>query len=229
MIPLRVVVDERERQSGVPDALSKLSIRVYYSTLSVADYVISPEVAVERKALPDFVSSVYDGRLFHQASRISSAYRKPYLIVEGDIKELPNLTNNLNSYYGAIASVTLAHDLRLMHTANPEQTAAAVAGLAKNSRARPLPPGSFAAPPKGNDLPHQQLYLVSSLPGVGTKLAKRMLSRFGSPRKIMNLTEAQLSMVQGLGPKRASKIAQVLDTVQPSFSGSFPRQEKLPE
>ena len=229
MIPPRVVVDERERQSGVPEALSKLSVRVYYSTLSVADYVISPEVAVERKALPDFVSSVYDGRLFHQASRLSSAYRKPFLIVEGDIKELPNLTSNLNSYYGAIASVTLAHDLRLMHTANPEQTAAAVAGLTKNSRARPLPPGSFAAPPKGVGLPQQQLYLVSSLPGVGMKLAKRMLARYGNPRKIMNLTEAQLAMVQGLGPKRAARIAQMLDTIQPSFSASSPRQEKLLE
>ena len=101
MIPPRVVVDERERQSGVPEALSKLNVRVYFSRLRVADYVISPEIAVERKALPDFVSSVYDGRLFVQASEISSSYRKPYLIVEGDIKELANLTRNVNSYYGA--------------------------------------------------------------------------------------------------------------------------------
>ncbi len=229
MIPLKVVVDERERQSGVPEALSKLDIRVYFSKLHVADYVINPEIAVERKALPDFVSSVYDGRLFYQASQISSAYRKPYLIIEGDIKELARLTRNLNSYYGAIANVTLAHDLRVMHTADPEQTAAAVAGLAKNSRARPPLPGTFTTAPKGNDEPQQQLYLISALPGVGTKLARRMLSRFGTPRKIMNLTEAQLAMVQGLGPKRAARIAHMLDTVQPSYSGTAPRQEKLVE
>ena len=48
--------------------------------------MISPEIAVERKALADFVSSVYDGRLFVQASAISSSYRKPYLMVEGDIR-----------------------------------------------------------------------------------------------------------------------------------------------
>ena len=68
MIPPRVVVDERERSCGVPEQLSKLNVRVYFSRLPIADYVISPEIAVERKALPDFVSSVYDGRLFVQAA-----------------------------------------------------------------------------------------------------------------------------------------------------------------
>jgi DNA excision repair protein ERCC-4 len=228
MIPPRVVVDERERQSGVPEALSKLSVRVYFSRLRTADYVISPEIAVERKSLSDFVSSVYDGRLFVQASEISSAFRKPYLIVEGDIKELAKLTKNVNSYYGAIASVTLAHDLRLIHTTDQGETAATIAALARHSRARPLPTGLMAPPPKGSEESQQQLYLVSALPGVGTKLAKRMLARFGSPRKIMNLTESQLAMIQGLGSKRAARIAHMLDTIHSSRS-EIPPQEKLME
>ena len=229
MIPPRVVVDERERQSGVPDALSKLNVRVYFSRLRVADYVISPEIAVERKALSDFVSSVYDGRLFVQASEISGSYRKPYLIVEGDIKELSNLTKNVNSYYGAIASVTLAHDLRVIHTSDHSQTAAAIAALAQHSRARPLPPGSISAPPKANDEPQQQLYLVSALPGIGIKLAKRMLYRYGTPRKIMNLTESQLAMVPGLGSKRAGRIAHMLDALYSTHGGIPPQQGKLLE
>jgi DNA excision repair protein ERCC-4 len=229
MIPPRVVVDERERQSGVPEALSKLDVRVYFSQLRVADYVISPEIAVERKALSDFVSSVYDGRLFVQASEISSSYRKPYLIVEGDIKELANLTRNVNSYYGAIASVTLAYDLRILHTSDRSQTAAAIAALVQHSRARPLPPGSIAVAPKGSDEPQQQLYFVSALPGVGLKLARRMLTRFGTPRKVMNLTESQMALVQGLGAKRAARIAHMLDTVHASHGGNAPKQEKLLE
>ena len=35
----------------------------------------------------DFVSSVYDGRLFAQASALASSYRKPYIIVEGDVNQ----------------------------------------------------------------------------------------------------------------------------------------------
>jgi DNA excision repair protein ERCC-4 len=229
MIPPRVIVDERERPSGVPEALSKLNVRVYFSMLPVADYVISPEIAVERKTFSDFVSSVYDGRLFAQAAEISSSYKKPYLIVQGDVKELSSLTRNVNSYYGAIASVTLAYDIRVIHTADREQTAAAIAALVQHSRARPLPPGMVTAPPKGNDEPQQQLYLISALPGVGVKLARRMLARFGTPRKVMNLTESQLSMVPGLGAKRAARIVHLMDTVHASSSGTQQQQEKLLE
>jgi DNA excision repair protein ERCC-4 len=227
MIPPRVVVDERERSSGVPDLLSKLSVRVYYSRLPIADYVVSPEIAVERKSLPDFVSSVYDGRLFVQASEISTAFKKPYIIVEGDVGRVGSLVRNVSSYYGAIASVTLAYDLRLIHTASPSETAEAIAALTRQTRARPLPFGAMSAPPKGKDEPQQQLYLVSSLHGVGTKLAKRMLGRYGTPRKIMSLTESQLSMVPGLGSKRAAKIAHMLDTLYSSQKGEPPKQEKL--
>jgi DNA excision repair protein ERCC-4 len=212
MILPRVIADERERQSGVPDKLSKLDVRVYYARLAVGDYVVNPEIAAERKSVHDFVSSVYDGRLFSQASALASSYKKPYIIVEGDVKEVSGLVKNLASYYGAIASVTLAYDLRLMHTANADETALAIAALVRNSRARPIPPGLLQAPPKSKDEAQQQLYFVSSLPGVGMKLAKRMLGRYGTPRRVVSLTEAQLSMIPGVGAKRASKIAHVLDT-----------------
>jgi DNA excision repair protein ERCC-4 len=227
MIPPRVVVDERERSSGVPDLLSKLNVRVYFSRLAVADYAISPEIAVERKSLPDFVSSVYDGRLFVQAAAISGSYRKPYLVVEGDIKELAGLTKNINSYYGAVASVTLAYDLRVIHTADPAQTASAIAALSRQSRARPVPMGLVAASSKPKGEAQQQLYLVSSLPGVGMKLARRMLLRYGTARRIMGLTESQLAMVQGLGGRRATKIAHMLDATFSAQNDGPSKQGRL--
>ena len=212
MILPRVIADERERQSGVPEKLSKLDVRVYYSQLAVGDYVVNPEIAAERKSIGDFVSSVYDGRLFAQASALASSYRKPYLIVEGDVNKLSGMVKNLASYYGAVASVTLAYDLRLMHTANADETAQAIAALVRNSRAKPIPPGLLQAPPKSKDEAQQQLYFVSALPGVGMKLAKRMLGRYGTPRRVFSLTESQFAMIPGVGAKRASRIAHVLDT-----------------
>jgi DNA excision repair protein ERCC-4 len=227
MIPSRVVVDERERQSGVPEKLSKLNVRVYFSTLPVADYVVSPEIAVERKSLRDFISSIYDGRLFVQASEISTSFRKPYILVEGDIREIGNLTRNLNSYYGALASVTLAYDLRVIYTSNPEETAIAISALVHHSRARPLPRGAIMPPPKGKGEEQQQLYFVSSLPGVGLKLARKLLTRYGTPRKVMSLTEGQLGLVQGVGWKRATRIAHMLDTRYMGQSDEEARQDRL--
>ena len=211
MIPVRVVADERERASGVPEELSKLNVRVYFSKLSVGDYVLSPEVAVERKSVPDLISSVYDSRIFIQASRIASAYAKPYLLIEGDSKEVEKLTRNLKSYYGAIASVTLAYGLRVLFTANKTETAVAISELLRNVRARPVPHQMSETPPRSKSFSQQQAYLVSSLPGVGRKLAERLLRKYGTPRRVMSLTQGELSLTPGIGWKRAERIKRLLD------------------
>lgn len=212
MIPARVVADERERASGVPEELSKLGVRVYFSRLPVADYVLSPEIAVERKSVRDLVSSVYDSRLFYQAARISSAYAKPYLLVEGDSKEVERLAKNLKSFYGAVANVTLAYGLRLLYTADPGQTAIAVAELLRHARTKPLTKMPSELSPKSKSVPQQQLYVVSSMPGVGRKLAEKLLMKYGTPRRIMGLTAGELALTQGIGWKRAEKIKELLDT-----------------
>jgi DNA excision repair protein ERCC-4 len=207
-----VVADEREKASGVPEELSKLNVRVYFSRLPVADYVLNPEVAVERKSVRDLVSSVYDSRLFYQAAKISAAYAKPFLLVEGDSKEVESLAKNLKSFYGAIANVALAYGLRVLYTANPRETALAIAELLSHARAKPLARMPSELPPKSKSVPQQQLYLVSSMPGVGRKLAEKLLSKYGTPRKVMSLTAGELAMTQGIGWKKAEKIKEMLDT-----------------
>lgn len=212
MIPGRVVADEREKASGVPEELSKLNVRVYYSRLPVADYVLSPEVAVERKSVRDLVASVYDSRLFYQAARLSAAYVKPFLLVEGDSKEVEKAAKNMKSFYGAIANVSMAYGLRLLYTANPRETAMAIAELLNHARAKPLAKMPSESPPKAKRIPQQQLYLVSSIPGVGRRLAERLLLKYGTPRRIMSLTAGELAMTKGIGWKRAEKIKELLDT-----------------
>lgn len=212
MIPSRVVADERERAGGVPEALRKLGVRVYFSQLPVADYVLSPEIAIERKSVSDLVTSVYDSRLFYQASRISASFAKPYLLIEGDSLKVGSLAKNLKSFFGAVANVTLAYGLRVIYTATPEETAIAISELLAQSKAKPplVPPN--VAPIKAKTVPQQQVYLVSSMPGVGTKLAQRLLMKYGTPRRIMNLTSGEMAMTKGIGWKRAGRVKEVLDS-----------------
>jgi DNA excision repair protein ERCC-4 len=226
MIPVKVVADERERPSGVPDELAKLGVRVYFTNLPVADYVLSPEVAVERKTVADLISSVYDSRIFYQAAKMSSSYAKPFLLIEGDSKRVSELASNLKSYYGAIASVSIAYGPRMLFTANKKETAIAISELARHVRAKPLSAQAREVAPKGKSFEQQQVYLISSLPGVGGKLARRLLNRYGTPRRVMNLTEGELSMVPGIGWKRAEKIEHLLDEKHVG-SGSKDDQTKL--
>jgi DNA excision repair protein ERCC-4 len=213
VIPARVVADERERASGVPEELSKLNVRVYFARLPVADYVLNPELAVERKSVRDLVSSVYDSRLFYQAAKLSAAYAKPFLLVEGDSKEVESLARNLKSFYGAIANVTLAYGLRVLYTASPRETAMAIAELLTHARAKPLSRMPSELPPKAKSVPQQQLYLVSAMPGIGRKLAEKLLSKYGTPRRVMGLTAGELAMTQGIGWKKAERIKNMMDTM----------------
>ena len=217
MIPTRVDADEREKASGVPAELSKQNVRVYFSKLPVGDYVLSPDIAVERKTVKDFVSSIYDSRIFYQSARLSASFAKPYLLLEGLSSDVEGLVRSLRSYYGAIANVTLAYNLRVIYTANQSETAIAIAELLHHARARPLSRIPNEMPQKGKTTSARQLYLVSSLPGIGRRLAEKLLLKYGTPRKVLSLTTGELAMTAGIGWKRAEKVKGILDTM---FSNS---------
>ena len=59
----KVVVDVREFRSALPSMLHKESFEVVPTTLAVGDYILTPEMCVERKSLPDLIQSFNSGRL----------------------------------------------------------------------------------------------------------------------------------------------------------------------
>ena len=85
---LRIVVDEREKKSGIPDLLKEIGINLEIKTLPVGDYIVAPETVVERKTISDLISSIFDGRLFDQCNRLKENYQFPILLIEGDIDEI---------------------------------------------------------------------------------------------------------------------------------------------
>ena len=48
----------------------------------VGDYILSPEVCIERKAIPDLISSLSSGRLYTQAEAMLRYYKRPALLIE---------------------------------------------------------------------------------------------------------------------------------------------------
>lgn len=50
----------------------------------VGDYILSPEMCVERKSLSDLRQSFLSGRLYHQAEAMTKHYKTPILLIEFD-------------------------------------------------------------------------------------------------------------------------------------------------
>jgi DNA excision repair protein ERCC-4 len=64
---------------------------------------------------------------------------------------------------------------------------------------------------KGNSLREQQISIVASLPGVGNRLALRLLDRFATPLNVFNAPLVELARVEGIGYARAARIKRVLE------------------
>ena len=73
--------------------------------LQVGDYILSPEMCVERKSISDLKGSFISGRLYHQAEAMSRNYKTPILLIEFERDKAFALHSA--SEIGADISVTL--------------------------------------------------------------------------------------------------------------------------
>jgi len=206
---LRMVIDERERKSGIPDLLKQIGVKTEMMNLPVGDYIVAPETVVERKSVSDFISSVFDGRLFDQCNRLKEHFEHPSIIIEGNVDEIEKITENPLVFYGAMSSVALDFKIPVIPTPNASHTAKLLISMCARQ-------GTIKGPflkkiRKSGDLKQQQLSILCSLPGVGEKLATRMLEKFGSTSNSLNASYVELSKISGMGEARAQKIRKILD------------------
>ncbi|KAM5439585.1 DNA repair protein RAD16 [Microsporum ferrugineum] len=82
--PPTVVVDVREFRSALPSLLHGRSMVVVPCQLTVGDYIITPDICVERKSVRDLISSLKNGRLYTQAETMLQHYSQPMLLIEFD-------------------------------------------------------------------------------------------------------------------------------------------------
>jgi DNA excision repair protein ERCC-4 len=224
-VPVRIVVDERERNSNIPELLKNAGAVIDFTQLKVGDYVVSSETAVERKTVRDLISSIYDGRLFLQCSDLVKHYQKPLLVVQGNIAELAEAPEDMGDMdtklhaermplaYDALITVATEFRIPIIHTPSAEQTAQLLVTLVNRS----LSEGKATGPllrkiKKENPIYIQQLSVLASLPGVGEKLAARMLKKFHTPIRALNASAAELATIQGFGLTRAERVRKILNT-----------------
>jgi len=207
---LRIVIDERERKSGIPDLLKSVGLNIEMKTLPVGDYIVAPETVVERKSIRDLLSSVFDGRLFDQCSRLKEHFQNPIVLVEGNVDEIEEITDNPLIFYGAISTVVIDFKIPIIPTPSAAHTAKLLVSLCSR---KDIPKGPYLKKiKKSSDLQKQQLSVLCSLPGIGDKFAVRMLEKFGTPLRVFTATTAELAKVEGLGTARAKKIKIMLDS-----------------
>lgn len=207
---LRIIIDEREKKSGIPDLLKAVGVNIEMKMLPLGDYIVAPETVVERKTIRDLVSSIFDGRLFDQCTRLKEHFQNPIILMEGNVDEIENITENPLVFYGALSSIAIDFKIPIIPTPDASHTAKLLVSLASRKESTKGP--FLKKIRKSNDLQKQQLLALCSLPGVGEKTAIRMLTKFGTPLKVFAATYAELAKIEGLGGAKAKKIRNMLES-----------------
>lgn len=198
--------------SGIPDLLAaRPGVDLQIQRLNVGDYLIDEAVLIERKAAGDFARSLVDGRLFSQACRMIGSGFRPAWIIQGTAREWAGLGVRREALQGALITLMLVFDLPVLRAADAEETANLVVTAGRQlTRLRDPNYLPFRVAKAKRKKP-RQLRLLQMLPGVGRGRAQRLLDHFGSVLACLSASADQLEQIEGIGPKVAAAIREVLD------------------
>ncbi len=205
-----ILADHREKDNRVVKELIELNVSVKTAQLVSADYILSGNLAVELKKIPDFVDSIIDGRLLEQLRELKKNFGKSVLVVEGEEDMYAQRKIHPQAIRGMIASVVLDFGIPILYTQNPKETALMLAIMARREQERGGEISLHERKPR--TLEEQQEYFISSLPMVGYKTAKILLEHFGSIQRLVNATEEELGTIGGVGVKMAQRLREVFET-----------------
>ncbi len=206
----QVVIYADDRENKIAKELSKKDIEVRTKRLEIADFLVSDRTAVERKTCKDFVDSIVDKRLFKQVKELKEQFDNPVIIIEGETL-YKHRNVHPNAIRGALAALALDYQIPTIWADDREETVENLVSLAKREQEeqdRGITIRGESSPRSEKGL---QKFIVSGLPNISDKLAKRLLEEFGSVKSVFNASENAMKNVEGIGESKAERIKEILE------------------
>lgn len=134
-----LLVDVREPTKTF-NILQKEGIGYKKVLLKTGDFVCEElSVCIERKTLPDFASSIIDGRLFEQVGRMKEQYKNCYILTSGKISQIfwsgmtVPIKARTNQVLGAMASIITRYKIPILMVDNDTQIIKMVAKIIEHT------------------------------------------------------------------------------------------------
>jgi ERCC4-type nuclease len=210
------------RESAIALKLGKIFEDISLETLEISDICMEFDsycVIIERKEYSDYINSVKNGHLWDQLARMyafNTILKKP-------IKRKVLVINNYSSEIGGLESASIAGsflEIRYVYNIDLFVTLSddAFINLIRIFKEREeygkndnVPVQKWEHPLKTNmDERDWKIYVLSSLPYVGTDTAIKLLDHFKSIENISKASVIDLKKVNGIGTTKARKIYSIL-------------------
>ena len=209
-----ITIDSREqsRIQSATEYYKQQGLTVEVKEEQVGDYIFNNQVCFEFKTIPDFVSSIQNGRVFNQAINQSETYDYHYVIIQGDdhtrAKALAMSRNYREvtyfQYLGAIAS--LNRYTTVIESYSPFINEAYYRMLITAKKCLNNKPIVKKFPRKDKNPAFN--YLCYCIYGVSAKRAKDIVyyCHLKTMEDLFNLTHQDLTKIDGIGDNLADRI-----------------------
>lgn len=230
--PVKVVVDIREFRSQLPMLLHTSGLQIIPATITVGDYVLSPDICVERKGISDLFQSFASGRLYNQIENMLRYYQLSCLLIEFSPDKSFCLQSakdigadiQVNNVCSKLSLLIIAFPkLRILWSRSPHVTAdifktlkagrldadpdqATAVGnksyLGTDDEAGDYAGGDSSVEAEAASAAARDMLM--SLPGIDTKNYKAVMNRVSSIHELSTLNVHQLAPI--IGPANAKKL-----------------------
>jgi DNA excision repair protein ERCC-4 len=206
-----ILIDNREKDSGIPNLLKDKGIPILFENLEIGDYIIG-DLIIERKTSKDFIASIFDGRIFQQANKITSFTNRAILLIEGNLNEEIEYVKNKNSIYGTLLSLALSYNFKIIYSNAIEETSNILEIIYKHGKYSKIDNIHLIKQKRiSNDINEQKLNIIASIPYIGEKYAERLLKNFKTIKNIINASPQELSLKAKIPYKTSIKIWKILN------------------
>lgn len=223
---IAVIVDAREFSSSLPNLLYRAGIKVLPCMITVGDYILSPKICIERKAIPDLISSFKSGRLYHQCEQMFRHYELPALLIEFDesqsfsfepFSELRIQKGSAGSPIGAklmqqeiqskLVMLLIAFPkLKIIWSSSPYETAQIFLELKANQEdpdvGEAISKGVNTLIESNNDDPpmfnDDAIDLIQNIPGINNVNYFKVIQRVANIEQLVQLTQEQFHDLLGV-------------------------------
>lgn len=215
---VEVVIDSNEA-SQKPKLVEVLALHE-----DVEDYQIKPldegdfligNCMFERKTPSDFASSLQKGRLRDQVERMAGRDMKPFVMVEGNMKDFDNLSNTQigsKSLRGMDASIEMRNNIPVKYCSDIKLLADMSVRLArKEKEEQTVTQASQTEAVKDTSFMED---VFRSIEGIGLKTSMKLSEEFNSLPKAIEATQEDFQQVDDVGPTTSEKIYSALHNEQ---------------
>nr|XP_054765207.1 DNA repair endonuclease XPF-like [Lytechinus pictus] len=214
----KVIVDMREFRSELPSLIHKRGIDIEPVTLEVGDYILTPDICVERKSISDLIGSLASGRLYNQALSMTRFYKRPVLLIEFNpnksfaLQTQSTMSNEI-SYQNLSSKLTLLTlhfpKLRILWCPSPHATAelfeelkigrsepdAAVAASITVEEEGAGEGGDESSPLTKQMYNHGPYDMLLKLPGINIKNCWRIMRNVADITELVSLSQERLAEI----------------------------------